>query len=108
MLPPIRKLYDNPEQVHDEVFHRLVEGSAFRLEQIVSHGVHSPPGFWYDQDRAEWVVLLRGTATLEFEEGELELRAGDALLIPAHLRHRVARTSADANWLALHYDNNPL
>jgi cupin 2 domain-containing protein len=81
----------------------LLEGKAFRLEQIVSHGQASEPGFWYDQTEDEWVALLRGTATLVFEgEQPLSLTAGDALLIPAHVRHRVAATSPDAVWLALH------
>ncbi|MEM1295626.1 MAG: cupin domain-containing protein [Verrucomicrobiota bacterium] len=47
---------------------------------------------------------MQGTATLEFEDGEtLDLVAGDALIIPAHRRHRVGSTSQDAVWLALHY-----
>ena len=73
------------------------------LEQIVSHGKASPEGFWYDQPRPEWVMLLRGTARLQFADGERPLAAGDALLIPAHCRHRVAECSLDAIWLALHF-----
>ena len=81
----------------------LLQGAAFRLEQIVSHGRAGEPGFWYDQSEDEWVALLRGSATLVFEPEEiLEIKAGDALLIPARARHRVAATSADAVWLALH------
>jgi hypothetical protein len=33
----------------------------------------------------------------------LDLVAGDSLLISAHLRHRVERTSLDALWLAVHF-----
>ncbi len=44
--------------------------------------IASPAGFWYDQDEDEWVVVLRGTATLEFAGGEqVELKAGDYLTI---------------------------
>jgi hypothetical protein len=25
--------------------------------------------FWYDKDEAEWVILLRGKARLEYEKG---------------------------------------
>ena len=86
-----------------ERFIPLLQGAGFRLEHIVSHGRASEPGFWYDQAEDEWVALLRGTATLVFEPEEtVALAAGDALLIPAHRRHRVAATSADAVWLALH------
>jgi cupin 2 domain-containing protein len=85
-----------------EQFDVLYEQDAVRVERIVSHAQASPPGFWYDQDHEEWVTLLRGTATLRFEEGTVDFRAGDHLRIPAHLRHRVERTSADAVWLAVH------
>lgn len=82
----------------------LLDKPAFRLEQVVSYGQPSPPGFWYDQPQSEWVLLMRGNATLDFErDGTLELRAGDCLLIPAHSRHRVERVSQDAIWLALHF-----
>lgn len=89
----------------EERFFPLLEGGAFRLEHIVSHGCASEPGFWYDQADDEWVALLRGRATLVFDQPEetLELVAGDAVLIPAHRRHRVAATSDDAVWLAVHF-----
>lgn len=74
-----------------------------RIEQIVSRGQPSPDGFWYDQPDEEWVVLLKGTATLSVEgEENVELGAGDYVLIPAHVRHRVERVSDDALWLAVH------
>jgi len=89
-----------------------LKGCPFRLEHIVSRGEASPAGFWYDQPQDEWVALLRGEATLAFQDGTLDLCAGDALIIPAHRRHRVAFTSADAVWLALHFGEtvakNPL
>lgn len=82
----------------------LLETEEFRLEHLASHGQASSPGFWYDQPEPEWVLLLRGTATLDFgDQGMLELRAGDSLTIPARMRHRVARVSRDAVWVALHY-----
>lgn len=82
----------------------LLEGRGFTLEHIVSRGAASPEGFWYDQAEAEWVLLLRGEAELRFESGETHaLTAGGHLVIPAHCRHRVERTSADALWLALHF-----
>ena len=81
----------------------LLRQDGLLLEQIVSHGKASPEGFWYDQSKPEWVALLRGTARLEFDDGDRPLVAGDALLIPAHCRHRVAECSQDAIWLALHF-----
>ena len=67
MPPDIRKLFEvGPATGDREVVRRLIEVRGFRLEQIVSHGGCSPPDFWYQEERDEWVVLARGTATLEF------------------------------------------
>jgi len=85
----------------------LLQGGSFRLEQIASYGQASAKNFWYDQADPEWVLLVRGTATLEFEkENFVQLGAGDYLLILAHEKHRVESTSADAVWLAIHFNNS--
>lgn len=91
----------------DEQVDALVERGGVSIERIVSRGHASPPGFWYDSPRAEWVVLLSGAATLEFE-GEREprpMKPGDHVLIDAHCRHRVAWTSdtEPSVWLAVYY-----
>jgi cupin 2 domain-containing protein len=89
----------------EEVSVLAQEGST-RIERIVSTGQASPPGFWYDQDWTEWVVLLAGSAGVLFE-GEIAPRVlapGDWLEIPAHARHRVEWTDATQAtlWLAVH------
>ena len=84
----------------------LLSRPGLRIERIVSTGQASPPGFWYDQPQAEWVLLLQGEAKLAFED-EPEprlLQAGDFVDIPAHRRHRVESTAALTLWLAVHYD----
>jgi cupin 2 domain-containing protein len=82
---------------------RLYENSAVWIERIVSHSHSSPEGFWYDQEEDEWVVVLRGTATLEFAGGEsVEMKEGDYLLIPRRARHRIRKTSEETVWLAVH------
>jgi len=91
-----------------EAFETLAKGGRFRLERIVSGGHASPPGEWYDQAAAEWVVLLAGTAGLRFED-EAEARTlgpGDWVLIAPHRRHRVEWTDPGRNtvWLAVHYE----
>lgn len=77
-----------------------------RIERIVSTGQASPPGFWYDQADDEFVVLLSGAARLQFEEGDvtLDMKPGDWVEIPAHVRHRVETTQAEPPtvWLAVH------
>jgi hypothetical protein len=39
-----------------------------KIERIISQGQASPPGFWYDQAWNEWVIVLKGSATLQFED----------------------------------------
>ena len=106
MLPTITNLFPAPaaaENPEAETIHPLINTPALRLEQIISRGQASPPGHWYDQPDDEWVMIMRGTATLDFgDEGALELKAGDSLTIPAHQRHRVQQVSDDAVWIALH------
>jgi hypothetical protein len=41
------------------------------IERIVSAGHSTPQGYFYDQDRAEWVLVLQGSAKVLFE-GEPE------------------------------------
>jgi cupin 2 domain-containing protein len=97
-----------PSDLPREWIEPLVETRALRLERIVSAGHATPPGRWYDQDRDEWVVLLSGGARLRFEGngGEIRMRPGDWLHIPAHRRHRVEWTDPATRtvWLALHYE----
>ncbi len=98
---------DLPASVADEVIDVLAESSQVRIERIVSMGQSSPKGFWYDQEQAEWVVVLKGEAKVLFEGDEepQHLRAGDHLNIPARRRHRVEWTSPREQtiWLAVFY-----
>lgn len=103
-LPTVTNLFPPADGMPGrESFATLQEGRAFTFEHIVSRGEASPPDFWYDQERDEWVMLARGEALLRFEEGDLNLTPGDSLTIPAGVRHRVEMTSNDAVWLALHF-----
>lgn len=90
-----------------EQFEELLSRSGFQVERIVSSGQSSPPGFWYDQDVAEWVVLLSGAAELQFEDEDRPRRMipGDWIDIAPHRRHRVNWTDASqpSIWLAIHY-----
>ena len=83
----------------------LLEGGSWRLERIHSCGASSPAGFWYDQAETEWVLLLRGSARLQFadEPEPRDLCVGDSLLIAPHRRHRLVATDPDPGtlWLAL-------
>jgi cupin 2 domain-containing protein len=96
-----------PPAAAEEVFQELLQGGTFRMERIVSTGQRTPEGQWYDQEAAEWVLLVSGSATLRFEDQAepCELRPGDWVDIPAHRRHRVERTDEHGPtvWLAVHY-----
>ena len=104
-------LYDlRPLPTTSETVDILLDRPGARVERIVSTGQATPAGEWYDQPDDEWVALLSGRATLRLEGGALlELAAGDWLLIPARLRHRVEATSADPPcvWLAVHLTASP-
>jgi cupin 2 domain-containing protein len=99
-------LFNNlPADLPEELFTTLLRAPGINIERIVSHGHCSPDGFWYDQDQAEWVLVLKGAARLQFEGRLLEMRPGDFVNIPAHQKHRVAWTAPDEPtiWLAVHY-----
>lgn len=100
----VKNLFTDPTNAMvGEEFLTLFENANAKIERIVSHAHQSPAGFWYDQAEDEWVVVLRGTATLEFAGSEqVELTAGDYLTIPRHVKHRVAQTSEETIWLAVH------
>ena len=94
-----------PDKLEEELFSELCRCLGFRVERICSRGQASPPGFWYDQDQAEWIMLLQGSAGLQFDgEEELKLSPGDCIMIPAHARHRVNWTAPKETtvWLAVH------
>jgi cupin 2 domain-containing protein len=99
-------LSDIPAPGAEEQFTQLLSAPHARIERIVSHGHVSPPGFWYDQDGLEWVLVLEGAAGIRFEGDDAPrvLRRGDYLAIPARSRHRVEWTDpAQATvWLAVH------
>jgi len=94
-----------PTRLPEELCQILWQTGSVRLERIVSHGHITPAGQWYDQDTDEWVVLLRGAATLCLEGEELlQMQPGDHVLLPAHRRHRVEWTDPQQPtiWLAVH------
>jgi cupin 2 domain-containing protein len=97
---------DIPREMPEEIVGEILRADALRIERIVSRGQASPPGFWYDQETDEWVLLVKGSASLRFSDGrEISLAPGDHLLIPRHVRHSVERTAPEGEtvWLAVHF-----
>ena len=99
--------YTKTPGLEGEVFATLLRRPGVHVEQIISHGQVTPEDEPWDQPHDEWVIVLTGGACLWFEgQGEIVLKPGDSVLIPAHLRHRVTWTDTDQPtiWLALHFE----
>jgi cupin 2 domain-containing protein len=96
-----------PDARAGEAADTIFAAPGLRIERIVSLGQRSPPGFWYDQPQAEWVLLLQGAARLRFadEKEDRVLGPGDWVHIVAHRRHRVEWTdpATPTVWLAVFY-----
>lgn len=95
-----------PPGTTEEQFTPLLAEPGLIVQRIVSTGQASPPGFWYEQPEAEWVLLLSGEALLRFED-EAEPRRllpGSYLDIAPKRRHRVDWTTPDTQtvWLVIH------
>jgi cupin 2 domain-containing protein len=107
MTAPGNLLRDLPDARAGEVSETLVAAPGLRIARIVSLGQASPPGFWYDQDEAEWLLLLAGAAHLRFADDPAlhPLAPGDQVLIAPHRRHRVEWTdpAVPTVWLAVFY-----
>lgn len=95
-----------PDNGAGEIFEQILAAGGVRIERIVSHGHASPANGWYDQDEDEWVLLLRGSGKVLFEDGrEYLLGAGEHLHIAAHQKHKVTWTdpAAATIWLAVFF-----
>ena len=72
-----------PADLPEEFSEILARGKNVRIERIVSRGHASEPGFWYDQDEEEFVLVVSGKARLEFTQDPepMVLGPGDWLVI---------------------------
>jgi len=98
-----------PEQFNNEVTESLFKNEKINIERIVSKGHYSPENGWYDQEFDEWVIVLKGAATLEFESLKtsartISLTSGDYIHIAAHTKHKVTWTEPNLEtvWLVVH------
>jgi cupin 2 domain-containing protein len=98
---------DIPVNMTEELVEIISETDNIRIERIVSRTHSSPNDFWYDQEKNEYVIILKGKAGLAFEDRDdvIVIGPGDYLDIPAHVRHRVewTDTEEDTIWLAIYY-----
>jgi cupin 2 domain-containing protein len=98
-------LDDLPQHLPNELVQILVRAADVSIERIISHGHASAADFWYDQAQHEWVIVLKGAARLQFEDGTVEMKPGDFINIPAFKKHRVDWTTPDEPtvWLGVRY-----
>ena len=95
-----------PDNLDEEIFELLVQSENVKIERIISKGHTSPESGWYDQERNEWVIVLKGEAIISFENGiDINLKTGSHINIPAHKKHKVSWTDpkTETIWLAVHY-----
>ncbi len=98
---------DIPVETPNEILETIIESHQFKIERIISRGQSTTDGYWYDQEKNEWVLVLKGNAGLLFEGSEeiVIIKTGDYINIPAHKKHRVEWTDPEEEtvWLAVHY-----
>ena len=90
----------------NEFFEEILVSKNVTIERIISKGHISPSSGWYDQDKNEWVIVLKGEAILSFEDdNQVHLKSGEYIDIPAHKKHKVSWTKPDEEtiWLAVFY-----
>lgn len=95
-----------PKDLSAEVFEDIVSSEHIKIERIISKGHISEKNAWYDQTQHEWVIVLQGAATIDYDDGRsFNLTTGDYLNIRAHQKHQVSWTQPDCEtiWLAIHY-----
>ena len=104
----IRNIFSGlQEQTPDEILETILQTHQFKIERIISRDHSTTQGEWYDQDKNEWVLVLKGNAGLRFEDYNevLVMKPGDYINIRAHQKHRVEWTDPEEEtiWLAVHY-----
>lgn len=96
-----------PKELPEEMFDTLCSTDNVMIERIISRGHASPDGFWYDQEKNEFVLVVQGSAGLKFENEKdiVVLKPGDFLKIDAHVKHRVEWTDSTCEtiWLAVYF-----
>ena len=103
----IRNILDTiDKEISEELFEKLAGNEKVKIERIISTGQTTLEGKWLVQETSEFVLLLVGKATLEFKKhGEIDLVAGDHIVIPSDTAHRVAFTQKNPAtiWLTVHF-----
>ena len=92
-----------PKSLPEELIENILNSPNRKIERIVSRNHKTEAGKWYDQDKNEFVLIVKGSAELKFENSSVKMKEGDYIIIPAHCRHRVEKTAEGTVWLAVFY-----
>lgn len=98
---PDGNLFDDADPpAGGERFDVLLRHRNLVVERIVSAA--ATPASHYVQPQDEWVLLLRGTATLDIGGRPTTLKPGDHVFLPQGTPHTVVQVSEGALWVAVH------
>ncbi len=96
----LRPPSDAPDEGED--IDVLLESAAGPVvEQILSGRVDTPIDYLAPRD--EWIAVLHGGAALDVGGEHVELAAGDWVMLPADVPHRLLRVDEGTSWLAFHF-----
>ncbi|HLC54596.1 MAG TPA: cupin domain-containing protein [Candidatus Nanoarchaeia archaeon] len=99
-----KNIFSNiPEFLAEELIEHIAGSSNCKVERIVSKGHVTQKNKWYDQDKNEFVLIIKGNAEIRFENDSVKMKEGDYVIIPARCKHRVEKTSKETIWLAVFY-----
>ena len=93
-------IYSVVAPVTGELFTTLFENKKVKISQIISSDEVTPVEYCQQED--EWLVVVRGSATLIIDGEETKLSQGDTFFIPAQLVHQVTKTEQGTLWLTVH------
>jgi len=93
-------IYDMDVPSTGERFETLLAKDCVEIVAISSSS--EPDDILYTQEEDEWVVLLRGGATLDIDGETKELVEGESIFIPSGTPHRVVHTNRGTLWIAVH------
>jgi len=86
----------------EELFDTLLQTNSLHIKKITSNGQISSK--WYESEKDEWVVLIKGEGKLLFEDKiEVHLKTGEHIFIPKMKKHKVIYTATPTIWLAIYF-----
>ncbi len=95
-----------PKDLPEELIETLEKKDNIKIERIISKGHITKKERWYDQDKNEFVLVIKGNSIILFEDNEeIKMTEGDYIIIPKRIKHKVIYTdkNKDTIWLTIFY-----